>query len=112
MLIEKLKKVAAGSKRGKLGSEQTNTPSPAPDDHNHANDNDDSAEPSHSGSNTRSRVVGVSSQAARVNAAVADNEPDGERRYCVCKLAYDSKNMMIACDICDEWYHAEVSLVL
>ena len=27
--------------------------------------------------------------------------------YCVCKTLYDPERMMVACDRCDDWYHAE-----
>ncbi|SHO77880.1 Similar to S.cerevisiae protein SPP1 (Subunit of COMPASS (Set1C)) [Malassezia sympodialis ATCC 42132] len=29
-----------------------------------------------------------------------------ERMYCVCRQSYDDERVMIACDYCDEWYHA------
>jgi len=29
----------------------------------------------------------------------------GEPLYCFCRRRYDPKVFMIACDLCDEWYH-------
>lgn len=36
----------------------------------------------------------------------ADDEASETKLYCMCRAHYDEERMMIACDRCDEWYHA------
>ena len=38
--------------------------------------------------------------------ASASPAPEDVKLYCVCRQAYDDDRLMMACDVCDEWFHA------
>ncbi|EIW86670.1 hypothetical protein CONPUDRAFT_161369 [Coniophora puteana RWD-64-598 SS2] len=41
------------------------------------------------------------------NGEAAQDDPDEDKLYCICKTHYDEDRVMIACDRCDEWYHTQ-----
>ena len=48
------------------------------------------------------------SLSGRAWSASASASPATEdvKLYCVCRQAYDDDRLMMACDVCDEWFHA------
>jgi len=48
----------------------------------------------------------VEDELKRVNESL-DEPIDFDKKYCLCNDTYQDGDFMIACDVCDDWFHGE-----